>query len=99
MHKKYIPNKDLLDALLAGPYSHFKKIGADDWRDPNQNNSSLSISEKGYIDHKSGMSGSLWDLGKQHNLMGMTTHPKIIHLKLFGANLKLPSNRIRDHFN
>jgi len=68
MHKKYIPNKDLLDALLAGPYSHFKKIGADDWRDPNQNNSSLSISEKGYIDHKSGMSGSLWDLGKQHNL-------------------------------
>ena len=68
MHKKYIPNKDLLDALLAGPYSHFKKIGADDWRDPNQNNSSLSISEKGYIDHKSEISGSLWDLGKQLNL-------------------------------
>jgi len=68
MHKKYIPNKDLLDALLAGPYSHFKKIGADDWRDPNQNNSSLSISEKGYIDHKSKISGSLWDLSKQLNL-------------------------------
>ena len=68
MHKKIIPNDDLLDALLAGPYSHFKNIGADDWRDPNQNNSSLSISEKGYIDHKSGMSGSLFGLCRKHNL-------------------------------
>ena len=68
MHKKKFPNDNLLDALLAGPYSHFKNIGADDWRDPNQKNSSLSISEKGYIDHKSEISGSLWDLGKQLNL-------------------------------
>ena len=68
MHKKIIPNDNLLDALLAGPYSHFKNIGADDWRDPNQKNSSLSISEKGYIDHKSGMSGSLFGLCSKHNL-------------------------------
>ena len=68
MHKKIFPNDNLLDALLAGPYSHFKNIGADDWRDPNQKNSSLSISEKGYIDHKSGMSGSLFGLCRKHNL-------------------------------
>jgi len=68
MHKKIIPNDNLLDALLAGPYSHFKQIGADDWRDPKQQNSSLSISRKGYIDHKSGTSGSLFDLCRKHNL-------------------------------
>ena len=67
MHKKYIPNKDLLDALLAGPYSHFKKYGTDDWRNPNEKNSGFSISSKGWsINGDKG--GILHDLAVKHNL-------------------------------
>ena len=32
----------LLCELLAGPYSHFKKVGADDWRDPSEKNAGFS---------------------------------------------------------
>ena len=67
MHKKYIPNKDLLDALLAGPYSHFKKYGTDDWRNSNEKNSGFSISSKGWsINGDKG--GILHDLAVKHNL-------------------------------
>ena len=68
MAKQYIQNNDLLNALLTGPYSHYEKYGDDDWRDPEQKNPSLSISSKGYIDHKFGKSGSLFVLCREHNL-------------------------------
>ena len=61
-------NKDLLPKLLAGPFSHFKKIGKDDWRDPNEDNPSFSLSSKGFKDFKSGSSGSLLDLAKKYSL-------------------------------
>jgi len=48
MSTNYIPNQDLLEALLAGPYSHFKKYGTDDWRNPNEKNPGFSISSKGW---------------------------------------------------
>ena len=63
-----VPNKDLLEALLADPYSHFKQIGQDDWRDPSEKNPSFSLSSKGYIDHKLENFGSLYDLAKKHSL-------------------------------
>jgi len=70
----HITNKKLLAALLDGPYSDFKKIGQDDWRDPSENNASFSISSKGYTDHKSGTSGSLYDLVQKHNLWILNKH-------------------------
>ena len=48
MSTNYIPNQDLLEALLAGPYSHFKKYGTDDWRILNEKNPGFSISSKGW---------------------------------------------------
>ena len=63
-----IPNDKQLRLLLSGPYSHYTEFGPDDWRDPNKKNSSLSISSKGFFDHKSRESGSLCELCKQHNV-------------------------------
>ena len=31
-------DQDLLRALLNGPWSHFKKFGQDDYRDPTEKN-------------------------------------------------------------
>lgn len=70
----HISNQDLLAELLKGPFSHFKKIGQDDWRDPSEKNPSFSLSSKGYIDHKSGTSGSLNDLAKEKNLLILNNH-------------------------
>ena len=67
MSTNYIPNQDLLEALLAGPYSHFKKYGTDDWRNPNEKNSGFSISSKGWsINGDKG--GILHDLAVKHDL-------------------------------
>ena len=67
MSTNYIPNQDLLEALLVGPYSHFKKYGTDDWRNPNEKNSGFSISSKGWsINGDKG--GILHDLAVKHNL-------------------------------
>ena len=67
MSTNYIPNQDLLEALLAGPYSHFKKYGTDDWRNPNEKNPGFSISSKGWsIDGDKG--GKLYDLAVKHDL-------------------------------
>ena len=67
MSTNYIPNQDLLEALLAGPYSHFKKYGTDDWRNPNEKNPGFSISSKGWtIDGDKG--GNLHDLAVKHDL-------------------------------
>ena len=63
-----IPNDKQLKLLLSGPFSHYTEFGPDDWRDPNKKNSSLSISSKGFFDHKSRESGSLCELCKQHNV-------------------------------
>ena len=43
-----ISKEELLAALLAGPYSHFKTVGADDWRDPKEKNAGFSLSLKGF---------------------------------------------------
>ena len=64
----HINNIELLAALLDGPYSDFREIGQDDWRDPNENNAGFSLSSKGYTDHKFGTSGSLYVLAQKHNL-------------------------------
>ena len=64
----------LLCELLAGPYSHFKMVGADDWRDPSEKNAGFSLSRKGFHDHRSGESGSLYELAKQHDLGILNGH-------------------------
>ena len=63
-----ISKGELLVALLAGPYSHFKTVGADDWRDPKEKNAGFSLSLKGFCDHRLDESGSLYELAKRHNL-------------------------------
>ena len=62
-------NTDLFSKLLKGPYSHFKKVGEDDWRDIGTRNPGFSISSKGYFNHNSGSKGSLSDLCKEHKLI------------------------------
>ena len=62
-----ISKEELLAALLAGPYSHFKTVGADDWRDPKEKNAGFSLSLKGFYDHRLDESGSLYELAKRHN--------------------------------
>ena len=64
----------LLCELLAGPYSHFKMVGADDWRDPSEKNAGFSLSSKGFRDHRSGESGSLYELAKRHHLDILNSH-------------------------
>ena len=66
--------RDLLSALLAGPYSHFRKVGDDDWRDPSEKNAGFSLSSKGFRDHRSGESGSLYELAKRHHLDILNSH-------------------------
>ena len=61
----------ILEKLLEGPFSHFKQVGQDDWRDPHRKNSSLSLSNRGYYDHRTGCCGSLLELGKSYHLSGL----------------------------
>ena len=62
-------NSDLFTKLLDGPFSHFKKVGEDDWRDPGVKNPGFSISSKGYFNHNSELKGSLYDLCKENDLI------------------------------
>lgn len=61
--------EELLQAILQHPnFAHYKQFGSDDWRDPNEKNAGLSLSTKGFFDHKTGNKGSLHQLAKQHNI-------------------------------
>jgi len=64
-------NAELLEKLLAGPFSHFKQVGDDDWRDPNESNPSLSLSSRGYYDHRTNLCGNLYKLAKNYHLSGL----------------------------
>ena len=65
-----IPNEILLNRLLSHPdFAHFRKLGSDDWRDPNEKNPSLSLSTNGWYNHKTGASGSLYDLVMERDLL------------------------------
>ena len=70
----HISKEGLLAALLAGPYSHFREVGTDDWRDPSEKNAGFSLSSKGFRDHRSGESGSLYELAKQNDLGILNGH-------------------------
>ena len=56
-----------LQELLAGEYSHFRKVGEDDYRDPSEKNPGLSLSSNGYYDHKTGNGGSLSKLARDES--------------------------------
>jgi hypothetical protein len=58
-------NKTLLKVLSLPQYKHFTKISKDDWRDPNVDNSPLSLSSKGWFNHYTGESGTLQSLLKK----------------------------------
>ena len=45
-------DQELLRFLLNGSFSHFKKFGQDDYRDPTEKNPSGSLSSKGFYDHR-----------------------------------------------
>ena len=64
-----IPNEIFLNRLLSHPdFAHFRKLGSDDWRDPL--NDALSLSTKGWCNHKTGDSGSsLYDLAMERDLL------------------------------
>jgi len=70
-------NAELLEKLLAGPFSHFKQVGDDDWRDPNESNPSLSLSSRGYFDHRTNVCGSLLKLAKAYHLSGLQNFKEI----------------------
>ena len=57
-----------LSYLLAHGYCHFRKFGADDWRDPQ--NDAWSLSSKGFFDHKSGENGDIFHLARKHGWQG-----------------------------
>jgi len=47
--------EQVLQAILNDDrYKHFKEVGQDDWRDGTRTNASLSLSTKGWCDHKTG---------------------------------------------
>ena len=69
---------NLLKQLLSGPFTHFKNVGDDDWRDPNDKNPALSLSSKGWIDHRFGGSGSLEELVSLH---GITPYDNPLQVK------------------
>ena len=75
-------NAELLEKLLAGPFSHFKQVGDDDWRDPNESNPSLSLSSRGYFDHRTYDCGSLLKLAKAYHLSGLQNFKEIPHKTL-----------------
>jgi len=69
-HSERYDNADLLQRLLGhSDFAHFKKNGADDWRDTSQKNPPLSLSSKGLYDHKSSTSTSLFNACKERDLL------------------------------
>lgn len=66
----HISQEELLSALLASnQFSHYKKVGENDWRDPTEKNAGFSISPVGYMDHRTGESGNLFKLAKDNGLL------------------------------
>ena len=71
-----IPNEILLNRLLShSDFARFNEWGSDDWRDPNEKNPSLSLSSKGWYNHKTGAEGSLYDLAKKRDLLEVPQDP------------------------
>lgn len=71
-----IPNGILLNRLLShSDFARFNEWGSDDWRDPNEKNPSLSLSSKGWYNHKTGAEGSLYDLAKKRDLLEVPQDP------------------------
>jgi hypothetical protein len=64
--KNLMSNQELLNWLIGGPFAHFHKVGSDDWRDPHEQNPALSLSQKGWKNHRTGASGGLLELAMQH---------------------------------
>jgi hypothetical protein len=65
-----IPNEILLNRLLShSDFARSNGLGSDDWRDPNEKNPSLSLSADGWYNHKTGASGSLYDLARERDLL------------------------------
>ena len=70
-------SNELLKKLLGSHFSHFKQVGDDDWRDPNASNPSLSLSSRGYFDHRNYVCGSLLKLAKAYHLSGLQNFKEI----------------------
>ena len=71
-----ISNGILLNRLLShSDFARFNEWGSDDWRDPNEKNPSLSLSSKGWYNHKTGAEGSLYDLAKKRDLLEVPQDP------------------------
>ena len=64
---------EALNFLLSRGYAHFQKCGNDDYRDPKDDG--LSLSTKGWYDHKSGESGSIFSLAQENGWKsGLSRH-------------------------
>jgi len=61
-------NQKTLELLLEGPYDNFQKVGDDDYRDRAEKNPGLSLSSKGYFNHKTGEKGHLSQLARDNGL-------------------------------
>ena len=59
-----------LSYLLSHEYSHFRKVGNNDYRDPDEKTPVLSLSSKGWTNHKSGERGSIFGLARKHGCSG-----------------------------
>ena len=59
-----------LDYLLSHEYSHFQKVGNDDYRDPSKKNPGLSLSSKGWSNHKNAERGDIFSLARKHGWKG-----------------------------
>ena len=70
-------NQAMLDQLLAGPYAHFTKVGEDDYRDRSERNPSMSLSSKGYFNHRTGENGYLSKLAADAGLDVSHMHPHV----------------------
>ena len=71
-----IPNGILLNRLLSySDFARFNEWGSDDWRDPNEKNPSFSLSTDDWYNHKTGASGSLYDLARERDLLEVPLDP------------------------
>ena len=85
-------NKEILQILLSDHFAHFKRFGDDDYRDPNENNPGLSLSSKGFYDHKTGDHGHLSILVRKYDLSHLG--PQQDHLTRNQLKYKIPKPNI-----
>ena len=85
-------NKEILRILLRDHFAHFKRFGDDDYRDPNENNPGLSLSSKGFYDHKTGDHGHLSILVRKYDLSHLG--PQQDHLTRNQLKYKIPKPNI-----